>query len=99
MIQDAGFRFGRLQQFVPSWKEITSNPKVLDRVEHCHIEFIDNAPPIQYGGYWSIKFNDKKSAIIDAEIAKLMDKGVVVESAPSEGDFIAPTFFRLKKKG
>ena len=88
-----------MQQFVPSWKEITSSPKVLDRVERCHIEFIDNAPPIQYGGYRSIKFNDKKSAIIDAEIVKLVDKGVVVESAPSEGDFISLTLFRLKKKG
>ena len=47
----------------------------------------------------SIKFNDKESAIIGAEIAKLLDKGVVVESAPSEGDFISPVFLRLKKNG
>ena len=38
--------------------------------------------------YRSIKFNDKESAMIDAEIVKVLDKGVVVESAPSEGDFL-----------
>ena len=58
---------------------------------------MDNALPIQYGR--SIKFNDKESAIIGAEIAKLLDKGVVVESAPSEGDSIFPGFLRLKKNG
>ena len=72
---------------------------VLDWVEHCHTEFMDNAPPIQYGGCRSIKFNDKESAIIGAEIAKLLDKEVVVESAPSERDFISPVFLRLKKNG
>ena len=86
-----------MQRFLPAWKEITSDPDDLDWVEHCHIEFMDNAPPIQYGR--SIKFNDKESAIIGAEIAKLLDKEVVVESAPSEGDFISPVFLRLKKNG
>ena len=86
-----------MQRFVPAWKEITSDPDDLDWVEHCHIEFMDNAPPIQYGR--SIKFNDKESAIIGAEIAKLLDKGVVVESAPSERDSISPIFLKLKKHG
>ena len=62
----------------------------LDWAKHCHIELMDNAPPIQYGR--SIKFNEKESAIIGAEIAKLLDKGIVVESAPSEGDSISPVF-------
>ena len=91
-VSDSGCRLqaGRLQQFVPAWKEITNDPDVLDWVEHRHIEVMDNALPIQYGGCRSIKFNDKESAIIGAEIAKLLDKGVVVESAPSEGDSISP---------
>ena len=86
-----------MQRFVPAWKEITSDPDDLDWVEHCQIEFMDNALPIQYGR--SIKFNDKESAIIGAEIAKLLDKGVVVESAPSERDSISPIFLKLKKHG
>ena len=58
-VSDSGccFQAGRLQQFVPAWKDITSDPEVLAWVEHCHIEFIDtyNEPPILCGG----KFNDK----------------------------------------
>ena len=53
---------------------------------------MDNALPIQYGGCRSIKLNDKESDIIGAEIAKLRDKGVVVESDPSERDSISPIF-------
>ena len=49
-----------------------------------------------FAGY---KFNDKESAIIDAETAKLLNKEVVVESSPLEGDFIFPIFLRLKKDG
>ena len=60
---------------------------------------MDNPPPIQYGGCRSTKFNDKESAIIGAEIAKLLNIGVVMESAPSEGDSISPVFLRLKKNG
>lgn len=100
MIQDVGFRLVDCNNLSQHGKKIiTSDPDVLDWVEHCHIEFMDNAPPIQYGGCRNIKFNDKESAIIGAEIAKLLDKEVVVESAPSEGDFISPVFLRLKKNG
>ena len=49
-----------------------------------------------FAGY---KFNDKESAITDAETAKLLNKEVVVESAPLEGDFIFPIFLRLIKDG
>ena len=90
---------GRLQQFVPAWKEISDDPVILDWVEHCHIEFIDNVPPVQKGGYKTIKFNDSESAIIDAEIKKLLKKGVIVESAHSEGEFVSTIFLRLKKNG
>ena len=72
---------------------------ILDWVEHCHIEFIDNVPPVQKGGYKTIKFNDSESAIIDAEIKKLLKKGVIVESAHSEGEFVSTIFLRLKKNG
>ena len=60
---------------------------------------MDNALPIHYGGWRSIKFNDKQSAIVGAEIAKLLHKGVVVESAPSEEDSFSPIFLTLKKNG
>ena len=88
-----------MKHFVPAWKEITDDPDVLDWVEHCHIEFIDNLPPIQKSGYKIIKFNDSESTIIDSEIKKLLSKGVIVESTNSEEEFVSSIFLRIKKNG
>lgn len=88
-----------MQQFVPAWKDITDDPEVLDWVEHCHLEFIDDAPPAQETDYKIIQFNDAESAIIDSEIVKLLNKGVIVESTHSQGEFVSSIFLRLKKNG
>ena len=40
--------------------------------------------------------SDGHKEAVKLEIAKLLDNVVVVESAPSEGDFISPIFLRLK---
>lgn len=90
---------GRLQLFVPAWKDITDDPEVLDWVEHCHLEFIDGVPPVQETDYKIIQFNDAESAIIDSEILKLLNKGVIVESTHSQGEFVSSIFLRLKMNG
>ena len=33
---------GRLHQFNSAWRDITEEPEVLDWVEHCHLEFVDD---------------------------------------------------------
>ena len=88
-----------MQQFVPALKDITDDPEVLDYVEHCHLEFIDGVPPVQETDYKIIQFNDAESAIIDSEIVKLLNKGVIVESTHSQGEFVSSIFLRLKKNG
>ena len=88
-----------MQQFVPAWKDITDDPEVLDWVEHCHLEFIDDVSPVQEPDYKVIKFNDTESAIIDSEIVKLLNKGVIVEAPHSQGEFVSSIFLRLKKNG
>ena len=85
-----------MQQIVPAWKDITDDPEVSDRVEHCHLEFIDGAPPAQETDYKIIQFNDAESAIIDSETVKFLNKGVIVESTHSQGEFISSIFLRLK---
>ena len=72
-----------MQEFVPAWKDITDHSEVLDWVEHCHLEFIDGAPLAQETDYKIIQFNDADSAIIDSEIVKLLNKGVIVKSTHS----------------
>ena len=88
------FQAGRLKNFIPAWKEITSDPEVLDWVEHTHIEFVHNKHPVQVDG-----FNHVESEIIDSEVTKLLHKGVIVESKHSQDEFISPIFLRLKKNG
>ena len=88
-----------MQQFVPAWQDITDNPEVFDWVEHFHLEFIDDVSPVQKPDYKVIKFNATESAIVDSEIVKLLNKGVIVESPHSQGEFVTSIFLRLKKNG
>ena len=88
-----------MQQFVPAWKDITDDPEVLDWVEHCHLEFIDGVPPVQETDYKVIQFNDAEAAIIESELVQLLNKGVIVESPRSQGEFVSSIFLRLKKNG
>ena len=75
------------------------DPDVLDWVEHWHLEFIDGVSPVQKTDYKIIQFSDAESAIIDSEIVKLLNKGVIVESTHSQGEFVSSIFLRLKKNG
>ena len=88
-----------MQQFVPAWKDITDNPEVLDWVELCHLEFIYGVPPVQETDCKVIQFNDAEAAIIESEIVQLLNKGVIVESPHSQGEFASSIFLRLKKNG
>ena len=88
---------GRLKYFLSAWQAITSDSHILDMVEHCHLEFIEN--PFQQYPMPPIKFNRHEAAIIDAEIQKLLCKGVLEEAVPSYGQYISTIFLRKKKNG
>lgn len=72
---------------------------MLDWVQHCHIEFITNTEPIQFGGHRITRFNPSELLIIDGEITKLLNKGVIEQCSHTEGEFLSPIFLRLKKNG
>ena len=76
---------------------ITDDPKILDWVEHCHIEFIDGVPRVQEPDYKIVKFSDTEYAITDLEIVKILNNGVIVESPHLWGEFVSSIFLRLKK--
>ena len=86
---------GRLKYFLSEWKLITTDPKILDMVQHCHLEFIElpskhyNLPPI--------RFNTKEAKIIDDEIKTLLNKGVIDEAQPSQLQVISSIFLRKTK--
>jgi len=64
---------GRLKYFLSVWMEITSDRKILDMDEHCHLEFTEN--PHQQYPKPPIKFRSEEAAIIDGEVHQLLGKG------------------------
>ena len=59
--------------FLSVWMDITSDRKILDMVEHCHLEFNEN--PYQQYPKPPIKFNSDEAAIIDGKKNNNLVKG------------------------
>ena len=80
---------------------MTSDKKLLEIIEGCHLEFVDNQYPVQTSKSYAQKFNATESEIIDHEVQKLVNMNVVKEVQPTESDigFISPIFTRPKKNG
>ena len=91
------FKAGRLSQFEENWRKLTSDESVLDIALHCKIEF-DKAIPKQ-NSYPQQFFNMVEEDIIDKEISKLSEMGVIEEVKSQEGQFISPIFTKQKKDG
>ena len=87
---------GRLQQFFPAWETITSDKYILQAVKGYKIEFIDNVGPRQTHLPREIGLNAQECDIVDQEIDKLLNKGVVIESQHENGEFL--TFFFVERK-
>ncbi|KAK2551963.1 hypothetical protein P5673_026959 [Acropora cervicornis] len=83
---------GRLKEFGPQWHKITSDTEVLDWVQNCHIEFIDDIEPVQLGGHKVSNFKQSELSIIDREIEKLLSKGVLERGSHSDGELISQFF-------
>ena len=93
------FSAGSLKHCVHAWAEITSDPFILDAVTHCHIEF-DVLPGSEINKtkpYFT--FNKSEHLIIDAEIQKFLQKGIIKLSASEPGEVISPIFITPKKDG
>ena len=81
---------GRLRYFLSEWKLITTDPKILDMVQHCHLEFIEL--PSQHYNLPPIRFNTRETKIISqASVGKpesenatvfLAKRGVLVPDIP-----------------
>ena len=92
------FSAGRLKDHVGGWKSLTSDPIILDAIKHYHIEFGEDLP-FQFFQPKQMHFSLSERAIINEEIAKLLNKGVVEPTHCEEGDFTSTIFVRPKKDG
>ena len=91
------FKAGRLKLFLDNWKEITSDETILDMVSGCHIDISENESVNEVKNMRPINFNEKEKEIVNNEVQKLLDKGVIEKTQKSEGDIISNIFIRLKK--
>ena len=57
-----------------------------------------NSFPVQFA-VRETKFNKNEGEIMDIELQKLIDKGVIEETEHSEGEYISTVFLRPKKDG
>ncbi len=93
------FRAGGLKDCVHAWTEITSDPFVLDTVAHCHLEF-DSLPESGISSsrpYFT--FNESEQKVIDGEIDKFLQKGIIKPSFSESGEVLSPIFVIPKKDG
>ena len=93
------FKAGCIKDHIANWKSVTTDPVILDALKHYHIEFEGGRRPAQATKPKQITFSLGDKEIINAEITKLLDKGVIEPSNPLEGDFISTIFVRPKKDG
>ena len=90
---------GKLKHFLPKWAKLTSDNTILDCAAHYQIDFIDNVHPFQHTVPNQISFSETEQRVIDAEVSKLLEKGVREPCVPETGEFISTVFLRSKKDG
>ena len=91
------FQAGQLNKFYSFWKELTSDPEILETVSGQRIEF--DQQPIQLKLPVQPNYSCQQGQFIDSEIQNLLKKGVIVESTPELNEYISPIFLRPKKDG
>ena len=78
------FKGGQLAHFLDKWKELTSDSEVLNCVKGQFIEF--STQPTKNLGPKRKTFSISDSLVIEAEIQKLLDKGVIVPAQHESGE-------------
>ena len=93
------FKAGCVKDHLDNWRSVTTDPVILDAIQHHHIEFEAGCRPVQATKPKQIKFSSGEKEIISAEITKLLSKGVIELTNPLNGDFMSTIFVRPKKDG
>lgn len=91
------FKGGQISNYHHAWAELSSDPEILDMVQGYKLEF--SSFPEQFVEPHPISFSHSEQAIIDQEVNKLLDKGVIVACSRGSGDFVSNIFLRPKRDG
>lgn len=88
---------GNLRNYISNWRQITSDPWILETVAGYHLE-LENVP-IQPSIPKAPPFNQTEIDLIDNEVSKLLEKGAITQVAPKDEEFISNIFLVPKKTG
>ena len=69
---------GNLANFVENWRQITSDPWILQYIEGYHLEF--ESEPCQLVLPLQANFSKSQRQAIDKEVLKLLEKGAIVKA-------------------
>lgn len=89
------FKGGQLVQYISKWTEITSDSEVLNCVQGQFIKF--STQPTKHMGPMKKTFSPSDSLVIEAEIQKLLSKGIIVPTQHESGEYISPILSQKRK--
>ena len=88
---------GNLAKHMVTWRQITSDPLVLESVSGYHLEFEDDMIPIQSSLPNPPMLNQHEESIMKNEVEKLVTKGAIEKVNHSPGEFLSNMFLVPKK--
>ncbi|CAB4004433.1 Hypothetical predicted protein, partial [Paramuricea clavata] len=90
------FKAGRVAEHFTAWTKITQDSEILSNITGVVIECTETPVQLNLPGQ---KFHPHEYQILDAEISKLVGKGVVNKVQPETTQFISSIFLRPKPDG
>ena len=91
------FKAGSLAAYSHIWREMTSDPEVLETVTGQYTEF--DMLPMQVKPLNQTNLSKIETESVDLEIIQLLKKGVIQPCQHEVGESISPVFTRPKKDG
>jgi hypothetical protein len=91
------FKEGNLAAYMLKNQALTSDPEIMETLTGQTIEFSEIH--VQSKTLMNVKFTETQIKLVDHEVGKLLNKGVIVSCTREEGDFVSPIFTRPKKDG
>ena len=91
------FKGGNITNCFEKWANITQDQYVLNIVKFGLTMEFDEVPVCQFVP--PLNFSPVETEIIDAEISKLLSKGLIVNTTREPNNYVSRTFTRTKKDG
>ena len=88
------FKAGNVKNKLPNWKKITKKNELLEKIKSAKIP-LSRIPRKVYNH--NPPFTQAEIKAVDAEISKLLKKGVIKPSIHEQGEYISPILVTTKK--